>query len=48
MDPAQWDKSLHAVIQSQAAGAINNLRVRVETWNGGFYPPGRLIDGAFK
>ena len=48
MDAAQWDQSQHAVLLSQANGPINGLRLKVETWTGGFYPPGRLVDGWFK
>ncbi len=40
--------SYHAWLQNLASGPVDNARVRLESWTGGFDKPGRIIDGVFK
>ena len=52
VDPAQFRpgpeyRNPYAALQNRASGAVNNLLFRVDTWLGGFEPPGKFIDGHF-
>ncbi len=49
IDPAQFDKlTMFTMFENGASGAVQNLRFRLETWGGGFEPPGRLVQGKFR
>lgn len=49
IDPAQFNVlTQYSMLKNTASGPVTNFRFRVDTWGGGFEPPGRLVQGSFK